>query len=334
MNYHTVFGDHAFLSTELFAENMDTRYKDWYISKKFRLRNDWPDHLKHLKEPHQAGLYLLVAPGWEFCPCCFSIQPRFTHGISHEKWCETVGNVVCNNCVSTFKYQTTYTIREWLVNWYKRRALELSREQVDQRYFPLGIGDSELQFDTFDFMQQGNYITHAFTNRCAYCGSSLNKAGKGEKCSQFDHVIARDKGGHSVVENIALACHSCNASKRTKSATEYFAYRRSRNLTVATDLEPIVTEIEANYLSMFKQFTNDDIIAIKSPITKLFPLPTVGESYFYTGQDKRNIVTSPPYMSNVIVTHMGSGRRAYACKVRQCNSKETFIISCGLLRKT
>ena len=54
--------------------------------------------------------------------------------------------------------------------------------------------------------------------RCFYCGVML-----GEKTATEDHKIPLSRGGSNYIDNIALACRSCNSSKWTKTADEFLA---------------------------------------------------------------------------------------------------------------
>ena len=57
---------------------------------------------------------------------------------------------------------------------------------------------------------------------CAYCGIETkpkNKAKNGLEYTTMDHVIPLSKGGDHTMENVVIACNSCNARKSDK--TEY-----------------------------------------------------------------------------------------------------------------
>lgn len=48
---------------------------------------------------------------------------------------------------------------------------------------------------------------------CIYCGSDENLT--------LDHIISVDVGGHTVFNNMVVACQSCNSSKRNKDVFEW-----------------------------------------------------------------------------------------------------------------
>lgn len=50
-------------------------------------------------------------------------------------------------------------------------------------------------------------------NSCWYCGI--------DNPSTVDHVIATNKGGDDSLDNLVLACRSCNSAKRDLSVKEF-----------------------------------------------------------------------------------------------------------------
>lgn len=73
--------------------------------------------------------------------------------------------------------------------------------------------------------------------KCVYCGAQLAKPEEWLPCSSgipgmlvcpwwlepatVDHVLPQSRGGNHKVENLVACCHSCNASKSTKTADEW-----------------------------------------------------------------------------------------------------------------
>lgn len=56
---------------------------------------------------------------------------------------------------------------------------------------------------------------------CDWFGNVCLACGKAESVLQSDHVIPLTKGGTNHIENLQPLCHSCNASKGNRHATDY-----------------------------------------------------------------------------------------------------------------
>lgn len=70
---------------------------------------------------------------------------------------------------------------------------------------------------------------YAKTNgHCAYCGDNLC-----EEDFAVDHVYPRSLGGSNHIDNLMPSCHSCNASKGTKTLDHYRMYLTAKNVTGA-----------------------------------------------------------------------------------------------------
>lgn len=54
--------------------------------------------------------------------------------------------------------------------------------------------------------------------RCYWCGKELAKNGR--NCT-LDHIFPRSRGGQNTIDNLVLACGSCNMSKGSKSTEEW-----------------------------------------------------------------------------------------------------------------
>jgi hypothetical protein len=73
--------------------------------------------------------------------------------------------------------------------------------------------------------------------KCAYCDST-------EKL-EWDHLIPKSKGGSDSIENLVLACKSCNLSKSDKHIVDWFG----------DNLPPLVM---SKYLKMALQIHTDN----------------------------------------------------------------------------
>lgn len=70
-------------------------------------------------------------------------------------------------------------------------------------------------------------IIQALTERdgftCHYCGNSLTNslAGFNKDGASIDHVTPKDCGGTDDLQNLVLACRSCNQKKRSRHYQEF-----------------------------------------------------------------------------------------------------------------
>ena len=60
---------------------------------------------------------------------------------------------------------------------------------------------------------------------CGYCGSVIDS----DKCT-VDHLVPKIRGGSNQVENLVLACKSCNTSKGSLSVEDYRIWLSWRDL--------------------------------------------------------------------------------------------------------
>lgn len=68
---------------------------------------------------------------------------------------------------------------------------------------------------------------YAKTNgHCAYCGDNLC-----EEDFHIDHVFPKSLGGSNDLGNLMPSCHSCNASKGTKTLEHYRMYLTAKKVT-------------------------------------------------------------------------------------------------------
>jgi 5-methylcytosine-specific restriction endonuclease McrA len=57
---------------------------------------------------------------------------------------------------------------------------------------------------------------------CAYCGERLVRGPN----AHLDHLTPKSEGGADVVENLVLACRSCNSARRNLSLAQWAVYAR------------------------------------------------------------------------------------------------------------
>lgn len=65
---------------------------------------------------------------------------------------------------------------------------------------------------------------------CHYCGA--------EHSLTTDHIIARANGGTDAPSNLIPACHSCNASKGTKSYEDFCEWLEAETAAFAASYQP------------------------------------------------------------------------------------------------
>ncbi len=133
-----------------------------------------------------------VKDGKELCRYCYSKAYRQ----NNKKICERCGKP--GNITKNFKEhgkvcQPCY--KQIRTLYY--RALELKRKSGDKG----NLSEIDLEY------------IKARDKTCVYCGSN-------EKIS-FDHIVPLSKGGHSTIENLALACLKCNLSKNAQDAFKW-----------------------------------------------------------------------------------------------------------------
>lgn len=61
-------------------------------------------------------------------------------------------------------------------------------------------------------------VYELFHGRCAYCGKELTL---GTIDCTVDHIVPKIKGGSSDIDNLALACHTCNCLKNNRTLLEF-----------------------------------------------------------------------------------------------------------------
>jgi 5-methylcytosine-specific restriction endonuclease McrA len=60
------------------------------------------------------------------------------------------------------------------------------------------------------------YLLTKFTHRCVYCGATDTRL-------EIEHLVPRSKGGSNRVNNLAIACHSCNQAKGNQDIKDFLS---------------------------------------------------------------------------------------------------------------
>lgn len=92
------------------------------------------------------------------------------------------------------------------------------------------------------FEKCGGYV-------CGYCGRELRHTSYGEtnaSTATVDHITPISKGGKDNVDNLMLACFSCNALKRNRGIEDLRFYLAMRDFEKRTGIRFSVAQI--NYL--------------------------------------------------------------------------------------
>lgn len=71
-------------------------------------------------------------------------------------------------------------------------------------------------------------LRQSLGDRCAYCGST--------QLLTIDHVIPLVRGGSNAIDNLVVACRSCNSRKGSLTAVEFAVRRRSKTMTTGDGL--------------------------------------------------------------------------------------------------
>ncbi len=121
---------------------------------------------------------------------------------------------------------------------------------------------------------------------CFYCSEVIVEYAEGvlKQPSQIEHKIPISRGGSDDLENLALACMHCNASKGTKTAEEFIATRHFK-----TQVHPtLISERQAAEL-LGKHYAECRAFAHINNI----PVVTIDGKFFYDGPQLTGFVSVP-----------------------------------------
>lgn len=268
-----------------------TFWDDWYSVGRRSVRDDLtpnPDRLLPdlecplpVEERTVSDVDLWMRRGWQLCSWCKTTQPEFNlvlrkNGKTTQQVSGGGGQTACDHCIVSYRFQTRDSIGPYLEKLYCEWAKAAPKSPTYETAANCALGEHDGQLSTFNhYGLEACVIRELFGNRCAYCGVECQGA------NNFDHAVPRAEGGHDVPENIIWSCGSCNSSKRVKSVADFYAYRRKKNRFVPEDLEEVARDIERRYHDVYDQFTTEDVLRIKEPLLKLFPLAKQGEEYYH-----------------------------------------------------
>lgn len=97
----------------------------------------------------------------------------------------------------------------------RRRARKAGNDSNGRQFMPRG------------YMQK---LTTRQRNKCTYCSVEMTLPWNASVPTSrtIDHVVPISKGGAHSWDNVVLACHQCNARKRSKSAAEFLEVLNGR----------------------------------------------------------------------------------------------------------
>jgi 5-methylcytosine-specific restriction endonuclease McrA len=76
------------------------------------------------------------------------------------------------------------------------------------------ISGKEYQQGTLLNYEVKEYLLEKFDRTCAYCGTKNVPL-------EIEHIIPKSRGGTNKIDNLTIACHSCNQRKGNKTAEEF-----------------------------------------------------------------------------------------------------------------
>jgi len=144
------------------------------------------------------------------------------------------------------------------------------------------IGGIEYQQGTLFGYTVRNYLLKKWCHRCAYCHKSNIPL-------EIDHIIPKSRGGSNRIDNLTIACHSCNLKKGKKLLSEcspklsqqitLIQRQASRSFKAATFMT-IVRRIMVNQLNC--QYTYGDRTKYQRTRIKL-PKSHVNDAFVIAG---------------------------------------------------
>ena len=106
----------------------------------------------------------------------------------------------------------------------------------------------EYQHDTLEGMTIKQYLLEKYGRTCQYCGGAT-----GDKKLEVEHKISKANGGPNRIDNLTIACHTCNQIKGDRNLDVFFE-----------DLKDSETEIDKKRVECIDKFLNGEILAPKN----------------------------------------------------------------------
>lgn len=107
-------------------------------------------------------------------------------------------------------------VRERARKWSRDHPVEKARQRHARRAREVGAPGAWMA-------SEWRALRESLGDRCAYCGSTQRLT--------IDHVVPLVRGGSNSIDNLIVACRSCNSRKGTLTALEFAERTRSRTTT-------------------------------------------------------------------------------------------------------
>jgi 5-methylcytosine-specific restriction endonuclease McrA len=121
------------------------------------------------------------------------------------------------------RVQSIHNWVERLIRWTPITAITCEVVSFDtQKILNPEIKGTEYQKGTLFGCEVREYLLEKWERKCAYCGMQNIPL-------QIDHIIPRSKGGSNRIDNLTLACSSCN-QKKGNLPLEIFAPGRAKEI--------------------------------------------------------------------------------------------------------
>lgn len=148
------------------------------------------------------------------------------------------------------------SIEQNIINWIKRlmrlvNIVECSIEDVKldmQKLANPNIKKWEYQHGTLEGATIQKYLQSKYGHTCQYCGGAT-----GDHKIEVEHIVAKANGGHNRVDNLTLACHTCNQAKGNKNLDTWL-----EELKVSTK------EIDQKRVALITRFLDEKILNPKN----------------------------------------------------------------------
>lgn len=148
------------------------------------------------------------------------------------------------------------SIERNIINWIKKlmRCINIVECYIEDVKFDMqklknpDIKGVEYQHDTLEGMTVKQYLFDKYGHTCQYCGGAT-----GDKKLEVEHIISKANHGPNRVDNLTIACHTCNQLKGDRNLDVFFE-----------DLKDSETEIDKKRVECIEKFLDGKILMPKN----------------------------------------------------------------------